>query len=268
MKVGKLIILLISIALIFVIIYKEVTKPSAGPTKGISITKINGEYNNHQQYWMEKSINAQKKHDHFHIQFDTIEGNKNARIMKIFHEKENSKPIASQTLEIKKNEKGILELILDGKNNSTLSKTSNGFKSEDGFLQLSGDTLRLSQIAGIGNPSPFIFIKCRYFSGSLEYSSPSKPDSLISLKNLKLHDQGDKTKFYIDKKEHTIQLSQISSDNKKSRMNMAIYKLPMDSLSSGSTPLSESWTSPKATQIGLHTKNLKSEWSLVGKKKK
>lgn len=267
MKIGKLILLLVSIAIIAVVITKEISKPALVSAKEVKIKQLAGHYDNYRQFWGEQTVEfgkekVQDHHEHYQIHVDSIAGNSKAMKMKIFKGR-NSKMVAdSMLLEIRKNKIGNHELLATGREVSTIIKTKTGFRTEDGFLRVSRDTLFIDQLSNAKKANPYLFLKKRNFTGWVRQSSIDENTISHNYKDLEIHDQGGRTQVNINGKAHTFELAHMVNADKKEVMKLTIYASSKDSITVNSKIIAQSITNPKSKIIGTTTGALTTEWKV------
>jgi len=261
MKVGKLLIILLCLAVIAYIAIKEVTKNKIISPPENKISKLVGHYDNYQFF---KKENA----SHYHIQVDSASANDYKLELKISSGQNKKQLLSSQKFDIKKNRKGYFELHAPDREMSRIKNTNTGFESTDGFIKLSNDTLTLNHLAGNKVNKPIKAIKSRYFSGWFQIKDLEKPEKNLLVENLELHDQGDQLDLNFGDKNYMLKLSNDKAHTDSKRLMLSVYDIPSDSTTINTKPISQSWTSPNANKIGINMSEITSEWTLVAHKKK
>ncbi|TAE32240.1 MAG: hypothetical protein EAZ91_05055 [Cytophagales bacterium] len=234
---------------------------------------LDGSFDNFQQVWQENTndkihrVSVPQTHRHVHIKcsVDSVGGTIK---MTIYEGRNNKTLLATKTLAIQK-QKGETRLTIDGQNPVRVQLRPDGFDTEFGQVRLHGDTLwvnhpDLVQING-GPAQAYRLLRCRLFTGWLQYPLPSKPDSTYFQNNLTMHDQGGMVTLNIPGAKYTAELTQLVYGQKIKLMKLAIYEMPMDSVDINSYSTSYTWTSPETKRIGINLRRIVSGWTLVEK---
>jgi len=261
MKVGKLLITLLCLAVIGYIAFNELTKNKVVSPPENKIIQLIGHYDNYQ---FSKDDNA----SHYHIQIDSASANEYKLEMKISNGSDKSNLLSSQIFDIKKNSKGYYELHAPNRKMSTIKDTDAGFESLDGFIKLSGDTLIINHLAGSNVDKPIKALKSRYFSGWFQIIDSDNPNKNLLVENLKLHDQGDQLDLNFGDENYMLKLSNEIANSDSKRLMLSLYNIPSDSITNQSNPIIQSWTSPVSNKIGIDIGEVVSEWTLVKMKVK
>ena len=109
-------------------------------------------------------------------------------------------------------------------------------------------------------------MKCRFFSGWIQYPLPDIPDSTFMMRNLKIHDQGGMQQLFLADGtpiDYTIELTQLVYGKRISIMKLAIYDMPKDSVDYNSRSISYTWTNPEAKRIGVNLRKIGSGLTLI-----
>jgi hypothetical protein len=252
-------------------------RPPRKPAQAAKLP-IAGSFDNFQQVWQENTndnlhrVSVPQKHRHFHIKC-TVDSMSGAIQMMIYEGRNNKTLLATKTLAIQKQNRETV-LTINGQNPMRLQMRPDGFDSESGQIRLHGDTLwvnhpDLVQING-GPTQAYRLLRCRFFTGWLQYPLPQKPDSTYFQNNLTIHDQGGMVTLNIPgpgtpDRSYTAELTQLVYGQKIKLMKLAIYEMPMDSIDINSYSTSYTWTSPEAKRIGINLRRIVSGWTLVEK---
>jgi len=231
---------------------------------------LKGDFDNFQQYWKQNTEDAQHKdqsndrHEHVHIKFISADTISNRYNVEFYTERNNRNKIGSQNWQFQ-NENDNWTLTIDEDSEIKLSVSEDGFKSEDGLIHISGDTLQISDIPFLNQQTEasYKLVRCRYFDGWLQYPMPDISDSTYSLRNLQIHDQGGMVELDLPNVDYTAELTQLVFAHKIRIMKLAIYDVPMSEVGINSKSISYTWTNPEAKRIGINLRKLISGWTLI-----
>lgn len=198
-----------------------------------------GEWDNFQQVWLENTdtdmhrVEVAQKHEHYHLAIDSLGQSKDS-VLITFSSGRNGR-----------NELGASAVALDQ-------------------IKVKQDTLWIEQLSPLeDNPITYQFLKCRSFSGWLQYPVPEYPDSTYFQRNLELHDQGGMVELDIDGVDYTVELTQLAYAKTIKIMKLAVYEMPIDSIGINSYAVSYTWTNPKAKRLGINLRKIVSGWTLI-----
>ena len=213
-----------------------------------------GSFDNFQQYWKENTeeeIHKSKSgdiHRHLHIKVSK----KGERELKI------------SIYEGRNNEKHLSEhyVFLDDPKTQI---DSNRIATSEGELTLENDVLGVNGF-GIdidGMIESYQLMRCRYFSGWIEYPNPEDDTDVYRIGNLSLHDQGGAIQLDLEGIEYTVELTQLVFAHTIKIMKLAIYDLPMSQLEINSKAISYTWTTPEAKRLGINLRKIISGWTFI-----
>lgn len=198
-----------------------------------------GEWDNFQQVWLENTdtdmhrVEVEQKHEHYHLAIDSLGQSKDS----------------------------VLITFSSGRNGRNKLGTSAVALDQIKFKQ---DTLWIEQLSPLeDNAITYRFLKCRSFSGWLQYPVPEYPDSTYFQRNLQLHDQGGMVELDIDGVDYTVELTQLAYAKTIKIMKLAVYEMPIDSIGINSYAVSYTWTNPEAKRLGINLRKIVSGWTLI-----
>lgn len=236
-----------------------------------------GEYDNFLQAWQERTdtdqhrVKTSDKHQRIHTSIRALE---EGLSVKHYVNGDSTQIVGEGRWKIFNTSNGLQFSRIDQANTSgqqlPIVLTDNGWQAEgEGyFLAMQGDTLvqatpsgSFAQEEGV----PYRSIRCRYFSGWIQYPVPGFEDSTYFMGPLKLHDQGDKVQLILDKEpiDYTVELTQLVFGKRIPIMKLAVYEMPADSVSWNSYAVSYTWSSPEAKRIGINLRKVLSGWTLI-----
>ena len=203
-----------------------------------------GEWDNFQQVWLEKTdsdlhrVSTVNAHRHFHI-----------------------------LIQPKSNKQDILEVIIrEGRNGKRfvekLTFSKKEIKNSKNFTVL-GDTLFVKGQAPFVHKQPYKLIRSRYFNGWLQYPLQQFKDSTYIKRNLQIHDQGGMAQLNAEGVNYTVELTQLIYGKQINLMKIAVYNIPMDSVTINSKSISYAWASPNAKRLGINLRNIVTGWTLI-----
>ena len=226
---------------------------------------LSGSYDNFLQYWKQNTDDEIHKeemenpHDHIHLKFEKQEEPYTYEIS-FFKDRNNSTYLDKKTIHFKINSN-----TQDDHAGINMTKENNGWTSEDRSIQIIGDTIR---IKGLGvyqeqKEIPYELIKCRFFSGWLQYPISNNEEEDHWLRDLEIHDQGGMAELDIDGVDYTVELTQLVYGHTIKLMKIAIYDMPMAEVEINSRAISYAWTSPEAKRLGINLRKIVSGWTLI-----
>ena len=227
-------------------------------------SQFEGGFNNFQQYWKENTEDEMHKnksgsqHRHLHFQIKNL--NENSWTISVYEGREHNVHLYDQEWKLDRDVLGI------GDSNFSLLKTDTGFCAEDESVVLENNVLRLNSkmIKDDHSNSEYVFYKCRYFSGWIQYPPDHEnPDDLFSLRDLQIHDQGGIAEIPIDHKMYTVELTQLVFAHTIFIMKLAIYDVSIKDLDINTKSISYTWTDPDAKRIGLNLRHIISGWTYI-----
>lgn len=255
------------------------------------IAFLDEEFDNFQQAWQENTeddihrIEVEKKHQHIHIKFEKQESSFNTSlctnfILNNYRGRSHPKLINQHVLSFLYNKEkdtihsSFSELPLDqlqeSETEEILWTQKQSFiigRSENTSIQIIGNQLIISQKEGFySNPLPYKFIKCRFFSGWIEYPNQKNPEEVYRMGNLKMHDQGDMIPLTFEdntKGIYTVELTQLIFGKTLPIMKLGIYEEPIDDIHYNSKAMSYTWTNPEAKRIGLNLRKVLTGWTFI-----
>lgn len=225
-----------------------------------------GDYNNFQQYWKENTedeIHKDKsgeQHRHLHINITPNQSDSKSWNIVVLEGRENSAQIYDEVWKVENNQ------LIVGDSSFKILTTENGFCSEDKRIICENDVLTISStvIKIADSNSQYVFHKCRYFSGWIQYPPDlDNPDDLFSLRDLTIHDQGGIAEIQIKDKWYTVELTQLVFAHTIFIMKLAIYDVAIKDLEINTKSISYTWTNPDAKRIGLNLRHIISGWTLI-----
>jgi hypothetical protein len=232
---------------------------------------LNGSFDNFQQVWQENTadnihrVAIEKKHKHYHFKFEVDSTTQNSIKISMFEGRNNKTKLGEKTLEITKKNDNFF-LTVNNQNPLKLMMNKDGFSTASGEIKMKGDTLWLNHPDLVeSNKVPYRFVKCRFFTGWLQYPLPNKPDSTHFQNNLMMHDQGGMAELKYPNAKYTVELTQLVYGQKIKLMKIAIYEMPLDSIGINSHSASYAWTSPETKRLGINLRRIVSGWTLVEK---
>lgn len=292
MKKG---ITLFLITIIFIACQKQETVSSISLLDEI-IEKLNGEFNNFQQCWQENTKESihqtatDEPHQHIHCQYTktTIAGTDDPVFQLRYTNGRDSTNILKKELHrfsknrdqiktfiyfIENEEVEIKDINQLSEANKILNWKKEGNKimayAEDKTLVTSihNDTLYLHQSDFLKqNTKPYRMMKCRFFSGWIQYPIPEIADSIYRMGNLRIHDQGGIIPLILadgTTTDYSVELTQLVYGKQISIMKLAVYKESFDDINYNSKSISYTWTSPEAKRIGINLRKIVSGWTLI-----
>ena len=205
---------------------------------------LSGSFDNFQQVWQENTsddihrVAIEKKHRHYHFKFSVDSTTQNVIKISMFEGRNNKTELGVKSMEITKKNADLF-LSINKQNPLKLLMNNEGFSTASGEIKLKGDTLYISHPDLVeSNKVPYRFVKCRFFTGWLQYPVPNKKDSTYFQNNLLLHDQGGMAELKYPNAKYTAELTQLVYGQKIKLMKIAIYEMPLDSIGI-ELPLSE-----------------------------
>ncbi len=263
--------------------------------------QLEGEFNNFQQCWQENTneaihrVKIEAPHQHIHSKFKAFEiegeddlyfalthreGRDSNKILKqeIWHfwqDKEagntlseryalsiNTK-IPQSVADLGDAEPGILTWRIN--ENSLQAQTEN----QDLVITIEEDALTITGKQTLFENAeivPYRMLRCRFFSGWIEYPLPENPDSTFRMGNLKLHDQGGIIQLTLEdgtKSDYSVELTQLVYGKQIAIMKLAVYQEPFENIDYNSRAISYAWTSPEAKRLGINLRKIVSGWTLI-----
>ena len=231
---------------------------------------VSGSFDNFLQIWKEQTDDelhkdkSDLKHEHVHMQWQALDEIENAYDLSFFSGRNNKNALGKKRIRFVK-EEGQPMIEIDGHGLVNISYTSLGFKTADGSLQVKGDTLWTTGMGVFPEQKniKYRLIRCRYFSGWLQYPLPKYEDSTYFLRNLELHDQGGMVELDVEGVDYTAELTQLVYGHRIKLMKLAIYDMPLDSVGINSKSVSYTWTSPEAKRLGINLRKIVAGWTLI-----
>ncbi len=225
------------------------TETSSDHKESQEVLIYDGHYDNFLQYWKENTE-------------DEIHRDKSASMHRHLHIRLHQDTLNSELAHLE---------LYEGRNNKTQvlvrkikTQWSEGRLVSDSLeLELKGDTVIAHALYDIDTSSPYIFLKCRYFSGWLQYPMPDNPDSIYFQADLKMHDQGGMVELDIEGIDYTAELTQLQFAHTIDLMKLAIYEEPLNQVGINSRSISYTWTSPEAKRLGINLRKIISGWTLI-----
>jgi len=263
------------------------------------VQNFQGEFDNFQQVWQENTKDDKHK-------VETSIGHQHIHSIFTFHPAQNDEPAFFEVVHQEgRGQKEILEryifsLYIDEVKRTVLSKQyvfepndvipknwsdreaigawkwsrqSDGFIGSDAagktLFQLNRDTLKIAATEGVFKTSPetpYQMMRCRLFSGWIQYPIPAIADSTYFLRNLQIHDQGGMVQLVLDEKEkldYSVELTQLVYGKRIAIMKLAIYDIPPEEVDFNSKSISYTWTDPTAKRIGINLRKIASGWTFI-----
>lgn len=229
------------------------------------------DFDNFQQYWKqntEDEIHRDKgptAHDHVHVKFEASGKSETDFNVDFFTGRNNENKMGQQKWIFKEDADHQWTVQIDDKDAIEVVAFENGFEFKDGSFRLRGDTLRMDDFVGLPNKKsvPYRLVKCRYFSGWLQYPMPDNPDSIYFQSDLILHDQGGMVELDIPGVNYTAELTQLVFAHKIRIMKLAIYEEQLQDVGINSKSISYTWTNPEAKRLGINLRKIISGWTLI-----
>lgn len=230
-------------------------------------TLFNGNhFDNFQQYWKEQNDDelhkdkSGQKHQHIHVKCSVHKDSKNKLQFDFYTGRNNTQKLHTVVMFITQN--GV---ELNGQNKQ-ITFTEHGFEFSDGSLIMEHNIMHLKGFGINSAPTntPYVLQKCRYFSGWIQYPPELKdPDTLYSLRDLEMHDQGGMVALDVEGIDYTAELTQLVYAHSIEIMKLAIYDLPMKEVDINSKAIAYTWCNPDATRIGINIRKAISGWTLI-----
>ena len=216
----------------------QVQTTSTSSSSNVQVSPV-GEWDNFQQVWLENTdtdmhrVKVEKKHRHYHLSIDSLADTPDSLSITFSAGRNGQEKLGSAIVALDQ-------------------------------IRHKQDTLWVDQIAMLDeNPSDYRFLKCRTFSGWLQYPMPGFPDSTYFQRNLELHDQGGMVELDIEGVDYTVELTQLAYAKTIKIMKLAVYEMPMDSIGINSYAVSYTWTNPEAKRLGINLRKIVSGWTLI-----
>lgn len=211
-----------------------------------------GHFDNFLQVWQENTadelhqVEFEVDHEHMHLQFEEVADAANTYSVKIFEGRNNKEFKEEVRVSLQKNSSGY-------------------WSTSDQSIVLSGDTLEVFAIGSYVVPEeePYRLLRCRYFSGWIQYEMKSIEDSTYFQRDLVIHDQGGMAELDIDDSDYTVELTQLVYGKTISLMKVALYNMPLDEVGINSRSEVYAWTSPDAKRVGINIRKIASGWTLI-----
>lgn len=252
------------------------------------IESLVGEYDNFQQAWQENTkeglhkVKTEVLHKHVHT---VIRETNHADwlYVKQYEGRDSSKVLAESGWHLSKSSAGFLVEEYEWKPSllsmKELPKPSQQFQWEEdlrGFKakigeatwELTGDTLSIqgSQKGLFAHPDPYRMLRCRFFSGWIEYPLAEFPDSTYRMGNLRIHDQGGIVSLVLAngvEMDYSAELTQLVYGKQLSIMKLAIYHEPLSGIHFNSRSIAYTWTNPQDKRIGINIRSVSSGWTFI-----
>ena len=265
-----------------------------------------GEFDNFQQCWQENTnegihiVKTAEKHRHIHSKFERVfpsDVDSNEYFLLVTHtagkdtnqilsrevyefwwmgeDGSNETQIFSTIYKTSENQGVITTKQALGENSDVLNWEKKGTtffaknKKDQLVISLKKDTLHFAHLPGIfknQSEGEYQMLRCRFFSGWIQYPLPQIPDSTFFMRPLKIHDQGGIAQLQLSDGtpiDYTVELTQLVYGKKISLMKLAIYEMPKEDVSWNSRSASYTWTSPDASRIGINLRRVVSGWTLI-----
>lgn len=257
---------------------------------------LEGEFNNFQQCWQENTeegihqVTVKQPHKHIHTIFRplSIEGAIGPLYEVVHTEGRNiDKILGREIFHFQAEEGSVYTDIYVSDANETELKSMSQLKEvvaslywtkEQGKitavstfgnrkLVLEGDTLYMQGAGLFGETDlPYRMLKCRFFSGWVEYPLPEDPDSTYRMGNLRLHDQGGIVQLKLGDgtpTDYSVELTQLVYGKRISIMKLAVYQEPFEDIHYNSRAISYTWSNPEAKRLGINIRKIVSGWTLI-----
>ena len=220
------------------------------------LENLEGSYDNFQQYWQENTdderhvVKSDIPHRHIHIKIKKIDSYRNTFRFSVY--------------EGRNNEDHLEDVEITIADNDILS-TDDGIIIMNDSIEIKDDTLYFSNLGSIECDSscPYKAIKCRFFSGWIEYPNPNNEEDIYAVRNLEIHDQGGAVELDVEGVDYTVELTQLVFAHKIFIMKLAIYDIPLKDLDINSKAISYTWTNPEAKRLGINLRKVISGWTLI-----
>lgn len=277
------------LGIIFILIScKEIPQETPPAIQVDILEAIVGEYDNFQQCWQENTqegihkVEIQEKHKHIHtvirktetpdwLYIRHSEGRDSSKVMQ-----ESGWHISrlDRQWEVKEydwsDELTSLSELPKPQRQFQWNQSGAGFTSNIGeeLWEIRGDTLFVqdAQENLFSNKEPYRLLRCRFFSGWIEYPLPAIPDSMYRMGNLRIHDQGGIVQLVLGdgiKNDYSVELTQLVYGRQLSIMKLAIYQEPFEDIHYNSRSISYTWTTPIAKRIGINLRKVSSGWTFI-----
>ncbi len=224
---------------------------------------LEGSYNNFLQFWKENTEEVlhreQVKSPHPNIHLAIKKKGVDNYILTTSEGRDENNKIAEHLL-TKNGDNFFMdgaELIYDPESFS--------LKSEHGEIIISNDAIHWKgySLSDFDCTDYYILKKSRLFSGWIQYPPDiEKPDDLIDLRDLNIHDQGGIVEFNHESTYYTVELVQLVYAHSIEIMKLAIYDCPTSALTIHRKAISYTWVNPSASRIGLNLRNIITGWTL------
>ncbi len=233
------------------------------------LSSLVGDYDNFLQYWKENTNDNRHRdtisetHEHIHIKIEAVDSVGNEANVSYYKDRNNKEYSLTEKWHFEKEQNGSWQIKREGKADITLSKSESGWSSD--YFNIRGDTLLINHPSHTDKFSrdPYKLIRCRYFSGWLQFPIPDIPDSTYFQSNLRIHDQGGMVELDIPDADYTAELTQLEYGHRIKLMKLAIYDISLEEVGINSRSISYTWTSPDAKRLGINLRKVVSGWTLV-----
>jgi len=260
----------ISLLILFLSCNSEMHKKNQ-TQNSFEFSNLDSAYDNFQQIWKQQTEDEQHrdkepiKHDHIHMKFKSVEDVQYAYDLEFYKDRNNHIFVGKKRIRFSEDDSQNWNMEIDGHGNIPIKINGEGFKSENGELELRGDTLFTNGLGVVSKQdvSRYRLNRCRYFSGWLQYPLSDDPDSIYWQKDLELHDQGGMVELDIDDVDYTAELTQLVFAHKIHIMKLAIYDTPISEVGINSKSISYTWTNPEAKRLGINLRKIISGWTFI-----
>ena len=226
---------------------------------------LSGSYDNFLQYWKQNTDDEihreeiDKPHEHIHLKFEKLE-DPNVYEVSFFKDRNNTTYLDKKNIRFK-----TISSAEHDNSGIGMIKENNIWTSEDKSIEISGDTIRITglDIYPEQKEAPYELIKCRFFSGWLQYPNPENEEDVYWLRDLEIHDQGGMAELDINGVDYTVELTQLVYGHAIKLMKIAIYDMPLTEVGINSRSISYAWTSPEAKRLGINLRKIVSGWTLI-----
>jgi len=225
-----------------------------------------GQYNNFLQHWKENideemhQVIVDHPHPNIHVALEKSTDKNDVFVLTIFEGRSTNKPLENYLIQ-KKNDSYYVndaELIYD--------PASKNWSSSHGSFAFGDNQILIHNVDCLAyqHADPFICNKGRLFTGWIQYPPDvSKPDDLIDLRTLEIHDQGGLAEVKDNGIKYTVELVQLEYAHTIEILKLAIYDCAIEDLEITRKAISYTWVNPEATRVGINLRKILTGWTLI-----
>jgi len=233
------------------------------------INNLIGDYDNFRQYWKENTEedkhrdDVSVKHNHLHLKIKKST-HQHELIVKYYTGRNNAIYIDQEIWSVKESEDQVV-VNINGENEIQLYESKGSLKSVDDTMSIESDgfSLLTSHRDNDKTDVPYQFLKCRYFSGFIEYALADDHEEYHRVGDLTVHDQGGMAELSYEGKHYTVELTQLVFAHVIFLMKVAIYDLPLADVGVNSKAISYSWSDPVSKRLGVNIRKIITGWTYI-----